>query len=245
MTIVDRCGVKWGACPDCGDALLADDELACLRCARAWRTDERQPCPDPAVSEAGLCRAHAEHAKQQLAGSTLSLDAFRAQAPVFVVPYDERWPSRFEAERALLQPLLAPWLVAGIEHMGSTAIPGLAAKPVIDIMAPVESLEASRPALSALTQLAYNYFPYRADVVHWFCKPSDSHRTHHLHLVPFKSPLWNERIAFRDHLRAHPLLAAEYGELKRRLADEHRFDREAYTEAKGAFVQRVLKLALD
>jgi GrpB-like predicted nucleotidyltransferase (UPF0157 family) len=242
----ERCAVKWGVCPECGDALLSNDGASrCLRCERAWRTDETEPCPELASSEDGLCRAHAEHARQQGATTALLLDAFRAQAPVFVVPYDERWPARFAAERALLEPMLAPWLVANLEHMGSTAIPGLVAKPIIDIMAPVESLEASRPALAALTSLAYHYFPYRAEVMHWFCKPSDSHRTHHLHLVPFNSSLWSERIAFRDHLRAHPAIAAEYGELKRRLADQHRFDREAYTEAKGTFVQRVLKLARD
>ena len=163
---------------------------------------------------------------------------------MFVVPYDESWPSRFEAERALLQQAIGSWLVADLEHVGSTAIPGLVAKPIIDIMAPIESLASSRAALPALTELQYNYFPYRVDVMHWLCKPSDSYRTHHLHLVPFDSPLWNERIAFRNHLRAHPTLATEYGDLKRRLADRYRFDREAYTDAKEAFVLRVLKLAL-
>ncbi len=163
---------------------------------------------------------------------------------MFVVPYDESWPWRFEAERALLQQAIGSWLVADLEHVGSTAIPGLVAKPIIDIMAPIESLASSRAALPALTELQYNYFPYRVDVMHWLCKPSDSYRTHHLHLVPFDSPLWNERIAFRNHLRAHPTLATEYGDLKRRLADRYRFDREAYTDAKEAFVLRVLKLAL-
>jgi GrpB-like predicted nucleotidyltransferase (UPF0157 family) len=176
--------------------------------------------------------------------NVLSLGAFRAQAPVFVVPYDPSWPSRFEAERAVLQPVLASWLVADVEHIGSTAIPGLVAKPIIDIMAPVKSLESSRAALPALTELQYNYFPYRADVMHWLCKPSDSYRTHHLHLVPFDSPLWNERIAFRNYLRAHLTVATEYGDLKRRLAERYRFDREAYTDAKEAFVLRVLKLSL-
>jgi GrpB-like predicted nucleotidyltransferase (UPF0157 family) len=206
-----RCERVWGT----------DDREPCPDVTAAVATDGRG-------GEGRLCRSHAECAKRQVpscivryddgtelrgplpapapAGATqpttvLSLGAFRAQAPVFVVPYDQRWPSRFEAERALLQPVLGSWLVADIEHIGSTAIPGLAAKPIIDIMAPVASLESSRAALSALTELHYNYFPYREDVMHWLCKPSDSYRTHHLHLVAFNSPLWNERIAFRNHLR--------------------------------------------
>jgi GrpB-like predicted nucleotidyltransferase (UPF0157 family) len=168
----------------------------------------------------------------------------RGQPPVVIAPYDPAWPSRFAAERDLLQPLLAPWLVAAIEHVGSTAVPGLAAKPVIDIMAPVASLEASRAALPLLSALSYCYFSYRADVMHWLCKPSDTERTHHLHLIPFASPLWHERLAFRDRLRAHPAVAAEYAALKQHLAERHRHDREAYTDAKGSFIRDVLARAL-
>ena len=120
------------------------------------------------------------------------------QPPVIIEPYDPSWPDRFEAERRLLLPVLAPWLVGPIEHIGSTAVPGLMAKPVIDIMAAVDDLTSSRPAIKALQPLHYCYFDYKADVMHWFCKPSDHERTHHLHLVPFHSQLWRERLAFRD-----------------------------------------------
>ena len=159
---------------------------------------------------------------------------------VFVDPYDPRWPELFAAERALLDEVLAPWLVASIEHIGSTAVPGLAAKPVIDIMAPVASLEASRAAIDALGTSGYCYFPYRAGVMHWFCKPSDDIRTHHLHLVPYRSPLWNERLAFRDALRTDARLAARYEALKRDLARAHPDDREAYTDAKTAFIREAV-----
>jgi GrpB-like predicted nucleotidyltransferase (UPF0157 family) len=166
-------------------------------------------------------------------------------APVHIVPYDREWPGRFETERQLLIEAIGPWLVDGsIEHIGSTAIPDLDAKPVIDIMAAVESLDGSRAALPVLERYQYCYYPYRAEVMHWLCKPSPAHRTHHLHLVPLGSPLWNERLAFRDYLRAHPDMAQEYAELKRRLAAAHRLDREAYTDAKAPFVQRVLSEAL-
>lgn len=162
------------------------------------------------------------------------------EAPVEIVGYDAAWPSKFEAERLSLELVLAQWLVGGIEHIGSTAVPLLCAKPVIDIMAPVQSLEASRPAIAAAKEAGYVYYPYQADVMHWFCKPTPLHRTHHLQLVPIGSPLWGERLAFRNALRSDPTLAAAYAELKSRLALEFRRDREAYTEAKGPFVNNVL-----
>ena len=162
-------------------------------------------------------------------------------ALIELVPYDGSWPARFEAERALLEIALASWLAGPMEHIGSTAVPGLAAKPVIDMMAPVHSLEQSRPAIDAAAAAGYLHAPYKADVMHWFCKPSPQRRTHHLHLVPLDSVLWRERLAFRDTLRRDATLAAEYGELKRRLALSLREDREAYTEAKTPFVRRVLR----
>ena len=166
-------------------------------------------------------------------------------APVHIVPYDPGWPSRFEAERELLLEAIGPWLTAGrIEHVGSTAVPGLAAKPVIDIMAGVESLERSHAALAVLARYQYCYAPYKADVMHWLCKPSPAHRTHHLHMVPIESPLWREQLAFRDYLRFHPDVASEYASLKIRLAGMHRFDRDAYTAAKAPFVQHVIGEAL-
>jgi GrpB-like predicted nucleotidyltransferase (UPF0157 family) len=167
------------------------------------------------------------------------------EEPVTLTAYDELWPERFAEEHATLSRVLDKWLVGAIEHVGSTAVPGLIAKPVIDIMAGVESLEASRGAITAAGKIGYCYFPYKADSMHWFCKPSPSHRTHHLHLVPFESRLWLERLAFRDYLRTHSEIASEYAELKHRLAEQYRFDREAYTEAKSPFIERIVKLALS
>jgi GrpB-like predicted nucleotidyltransferase (UPF0157 family) len=162
------------------------------------------------------------------------------EAPVRVVPYDPSWPLLFDRERAILQNALAPWLVGPIEHVGSTAVPGLVAKPVVDIMAPVRNLPESAAAISRVAELGYVYYPYRAHVEHWFCKPSPSFRTHHLHLVPFGSRLWIERLAFRDCLRCDAAVAAEYATLKQRLAKQYEFDREAYTDAKAPFIQRIV-----
>jgi GrpB-like predicted nucleotidyltransferase (UPF0157 family) len=165
----------------------------------------------------------------------------RGEAPIEVVAYDPLWPAMFEAERLLLHTLLAPWLAGPIEHVGSTAIPGMPAKPVIDIMAAVKSLEASCPAINALAGAGYVYFPYRPDIMHWFCRPSAAFRTHHLHLVPLGSKRWVECLAFRDAIRGDPTLATEYAALKTRLAQEFKLDREAYTDGKTPFVERVLR----
>jgi len=111
-------------------------------------------------------------------------------------------------------------------------------------MVGVRDLTSSRDARAALADLDYVYFPYRPDVMHWFCKPSPARRTHHLHLVPVSSPLWAERLAFRDYLRNSTEARIEYAALKVSLAERFPFDREAYTEAKGAFIERIVVRAL-
>src|SRR5690606_35461109 len=148
-----------------------------------------------------------------------------------------------EAERVQLEAALAPWLRGPLDHIGSTAVPGLLAKPIIDIMAPVRDLPSSIEARLAVGPLGYQYFPYRSDVMHWFCKPSADRRTHHLHLVPVTSTLWKARLLFRDYLRRTPAAASEYARLKIELAERHRLDREAYTEAKSSFIEAVVQRA--
>jgi GrpB-like predicted nucleotidyltransferase (UPF0157 family) len=175
----------------------------------------------------------APNAKPNSAGSVLP--------PVVIVPYDPTWPAKFEVERGILTEALAPWLSGPVEHIGSTAVPGLPAKPVIDIGAPVSSLEESVGAIDALRPLSYCYFPYKADIMHWFCKPSDQHRTHHLHIVPVGSELWQDRLLFRDYLRMNREVAEEYAALKMRLAVAHRSDREAYTELKSDFILKTIE----
>jgi GrpB-like predicted nucleotidyltransferase (UPF0157 family) len=157
-----------------------------------------------------------------------------------IVPWDPGWPQRFESERETIARALARWLVADIEHIGSTAVPGLAAKPVIDIMAPVASLDASLDAVAAAATIGYLHYPYKPDVMHWFCKPSPAFRTHHLHVVPYRSRLWFERLTFRDALRRDSGLRSEYAALKQRLAAEAGGDREAYTDGKTSFIERAL-----
>jgi GrpB-like predicted nucleotidyltransferase (UPF0157 family) len=166
-----------------------------------------------------------------------------ADEPVHVSPYDPEWPVRFEDERHRLQQALGEFVTSGIHHVGSTSVPGLDAKPVIDIMAGVADLESTRPCIALVAPLGYLYAPYRADEMHWFCKPHPSRRTHHLHLVPVTSARFDDELRFRDYLRSHRQARAEYARLKHDLAVQFRRDRDAYTHAKTAFVQDILRRA--
>ncbi len=163
------------------------------------------------------------------------------QAPVELSEYDPQWPSMFEAEKNFLMEVIGQWLCGSVEHVGSTSVPGLIAKPVIDIMFGVQSLEESRPAIEVLVNNGYQYFPYKDDVMHWFCKPSDAFRTHHLHLIPYQSQLWQERLQFRNLLLLNPEIARKYSVLKKNLAQRYKDDRESYTREKWPFIQRVLE----
>jgi phosphoglycolate phosphatase len=157
--------------------------------------------------------------------------------PIRLEAPDPSWPARFEVEREALEQAIGQWVDGGIHHVGSTAVVGLEAKPIIDILAGVSDLESARACFGPLAQLDYLYAPYLPEEMHWFCKPDPAHRTHHLHLVPTGSRRYREELSFRDRLRADPKLAVEYAALKRDLAERYREDREAYTEAKGAFIR--------
>jgi len=159
---------------------------------------------------------------------------------LLVAPYDAEWPRLFEVERELLERVLAPWLDQGIHHIGSTAVPGLAAKPIVDMMAGVRDLDEARAAYGPLEEHGYVDAPHRPEEAHHFAKPSREEARYSLHLTEPGSDLWRERLAFRDELRADRALAAEYERLKRALAAEHPADVRAYTVAKREFVARVL-----
>jgi len=162
------------------------------------------------------------------------------RSPVVLEEYNPSWALKFEEERGHLMAIARHWCYGGIEHVGSTAVPGMVAKPVIDVMFGVESLEKSEPAIDVLVENGYKYWPYKTDLMHWFCKPSDAFRTHHLHLIPYESPLWKERIKFRNLLRSNERLASDYAHLKRELAALYKEDREVYTQKKWPFIQEVL-----
>ena len=135
---------------------------------------------------------------------------------------------------------IGAWATGGVHHVGSTAVPGLDAKPIIDILVGVDGLDVSRACFEPLAGLGYLYAPYRSEEMHWFCKPHPSRRTHHLHLVPTESSRFADELGFRDRLRATPETARAYANLKRELATHFRDDRDAYTEAKADFIGEVL-----
>lgn len=163
---------------------------------------------------------------------------------IHIVTYDQTWPEKFEKEKELIQTTIGSYITGGIHHVGSTSIPELSAKPIIDIMVGVESLEKAKPCIELLTKIDYQYYPYKPDTMIWFCKPSPEHRTHHLYLIETTNPEFKARLAFRDYLRNHPQERKEYEELKTQLAEKFTNDREAYTQAKTEFVETILKKTL-
>ncbi|AQT67849.1 dephospho-CoA kinase/protein folding accessory domain-containing protein [Anaerohalosphaera lusitana] len=184
-------------------------------------------------------------------GETLAEKVARVVAErVEVVEYDPRWQGMFEAEREHLRACLPGDLVGRIEHFGSTAVEGLAGKPIVDMLVEVFDLErVKREVAGVLEGQGYEYFwrptwgddgdPFYA----WFIKrDGEGRRTHHIHMVEPGFEHW-ERLLFRDYLREHVEVAGEYAELKRRLEREHGGARVAYTEAKGEFIRRVTERA--
>jgi GrpB-like predicted nucleotidyltransferase (UPF0157 family) len=172
--------------------------------------------------------------------------------PVEIADYDPEWPAVFERERQRLLTCLPDDLIVRIEHFGSTAVPGLASKPIIDMLVEVSDLAAVRERVVPLLESqGYDYFwrptfgdagePFYA----WFIKrdPATGERTHHIHMVEGGFASHWDRLLFRDYLIAHPEVAAQYGALKCRLAAEASTDRVRYTEAKGEFIHRVTDIA--
>jgi GrpB-like predicted nucleotidyltransferase (UPF0157 family) len=168
--------------------------------------------------------------------------------PVVVVPYDDAWPSLYEEERARIERAIGSW-AEGIEHVGSTAVPGLAAKAVIDIMVGVKSLDDSSILVERLVGIGYEYvsefervMPFRR----YFRKMREGRRTHQIHLVERSNTEWWDRhLLFRDYLGADPEIAGEYAHLKYELSDRFGEDRGAYTDAKTHFISEVVRRAQE
>jgi GrpB-like predicted nucleotidyltransferase (UPF0157 family) len=163
-----------------------------------------------------------------------------------IVAYDAHWPAMFEAEAARIRTALGP-LALRIDHHGSTAVPGLAAKPVIDIQISVAALQPMPPYAGPLESLGYTHVPHPDDsFAPFFHRPAGWPHTHHVHVVQAGGPEERRTLAFRDYLRHHADVAREYERLKRRLAAEHPDPEsgEAYARAKTDFVERVVASAL-
>lgn len=161
---------------------------------------------------------------------------------ISLAAYDPRWAAQFIEERDRLWQLL-PRRFTAIEHIGSTAVPQLAAKPIIDILAGVTTLREADALLDPLCAHGYETsaeFNATLPDRRWLMRHALGRRTHHLHLVVFGGEPWIRRLQFRDTLRADAAIAIRYEQLKRSLAQQYRRDREAYTHAKTAFIHEVL-----
>jgi GrpB-like predicted nucleotidyltransferase (UPF0157 family) len=171
----------------------------------------------------------------------VSLPIGLAPGIVEIHPYSVEWPRLFAEERAAIARAVGAAVLA-IEHIGSTSVPALPSKPIIDIAVAVTSFEAALDLVDAFAALGYEHrgefgIPRRR----YFTKGTP--RTHHVHMLEIDSDEWREHLRFRDHLRANPEDARQYAELKRGLASRFRDDRHAYTEAKGLFIRSILRRA--
>lgn len=166
--------------------------------------------------------------------------------PVVIVDYDLEWPARFQAERAIIEGAIGPHIVA-IEHVGSTAVPGLGAKPIIDIMVGVRRLADADNCIEPLAAVGYQYHPqHEAEMPdRRYFDVQTGTRDAHLHMVEFGGPFWRRHIAFRDYLRTHPEALRRYDLLKRELAQRFGSDREGYTNAKTEFIRSIERTALE
>ncbi len=162
-----------------------------------------------------------------------------------IEPYDPQWPERFVDEKHAIYRALDPSLAVAIEHFGSTSIPGLAAKPIIDIMIGAERRFWSQ-MIATLKQLDYVHWDDNPDTDREFLvkgmPPFGTGRTHHVHICERGSRFW-ERLLFRDYLREHREARVAYSRLKGELASVHQQDREAYTRGKEHLVVEIMEKA--
>jgi GrpB-like predicted nucleotidyltransferase (UPF0157 family) len=163
---------------------------------------------------------------------------------VTLAQYNPKWRELFEAEKADLQEILGDKFIDA-EHVGSTAIPGLKAKPILDLMLSIESLDNWEWIKAPLTKLGYEFrHDLRKEQGHvLFVKGPERNRTHYLKVTEINSDFWTGQILFRDYLIKHPQSREEYQNLKEKMLDEHSGNREPYTKGKEEFVRKILKLA--
>ena len=164
---------------------------------------------------------------------------------IVITDYNPQWPILYTEEKVDVLNLLGHQLVA-IEHVGSTAVPGLGAKPIIDIMVAVRQLTDIEKCIELLSDIGYEYIsPEEAGMPErrYFRKGTRQAHTHHLHMVERASEFWERHLLFRDFLRAHNTVAQQYYHLKKKLADQYGSDRKSYTESKMPFIEFVIARA--
>ncbi len=166
------------------------------------------------------------------------------KAPVIIEEYNPKWPLLYEDEKNRILNVIGEEY-ENIEHIGSTSVPGLGAKPIIDIMIGFRTLSEAEECIKPMNKLSYEYIKEHEEEIperRYLTKGSKSEgRTHHVHMVETSSKFWIRHLMFRDFLRTHPEVAEEYYQLKKKLADRFRNNRRAYTEGKTAFILAIQK----
>ncbi|HWH24070.1 MAG TPA: GrpB family protein [Candidatus Limnocylindria bacterium] len=171
----------------------------------------------------------------------LIVGAQRDEEPIELADYDGTWPARFDALRARLAAALGD-VALRIDHVGSTAVAGLAAKPVVDVQVSVPDVEDEAAYRVRIESLGFG-LRYREPGHRYFRPPPGLPRLSHIHVCTTGSDWEHDHLLFRDYLRAHPAAAADYAKLKRRAAAEHPTDRIAYTDAKGPWIKAIVERA--
>ena len=160
---------------------------------------------------------------------------------VDIVDYNPQWPEWFRQEKLRILGVIRHQAIA-VEHIGSTAVTGLVAKPIIDVMVGLHRYETLVKCIPRLGAIGYEYVPHFELITpfrRFFHKGRDGQHTHHLHLVESTHPFWEQHLIFRNVLRTHPRVRQEYAVLKRQLAHRFRYDIAAYSKAKSPFIRSV------
>jgi GrpB-like predicted nucleotidyltransferase (UPF0157 family) len=163
---------------------------------------------------------------------------------VRLVEYDEGWPGMFEEEKGLLESALKDIEMIDIQHVGSTSVPGMKSKPVIDIAVGVKRLSDGERCIGPLERIGYEY---RGDAGvpgrQFFAKGPRENRTYHVNVEAWNGRLWKNHVLFRDYLKEHPQTRKEYQKLKEVLEAKYPGDRDSYTSEKDSFIKKIIKEA--
>lgn len=166
------------------------------------------------------------------------------EGTVRLLPHNIKWSQSFEKEKKILSKVLND-LVIDIQHIGSTSIPGILAKPIIDIAIGIKSMKDSKKFIPLLESLEYEYVPKFGSLnLHtFFAKGPDKKRTHYVHLLKYNGKIWQNDLLFKDFLTKDKNRAKQYEKLKRDLAKNYADNRKKYTSSKNEFIVKILKLA--
>ncbi len=170
------------------------------------------------------------------------MSEFTNSEAIEIVEYEPRWATTYRQEKEIISVALKQEFI-DIQHIGSTSVPGLSAKPIIDILIAVNKLNTPEKYSRHLQKIGYQYIYYAENIDRLFFRKGTP-RTHHIHIVEYDSWTYWRHILFRDYLLAHPETAQHYEQLKRKMALKFKTDRDAYTNSKTAFIESIVASAL-